>query len=128
MRALGGSEGALRTSREEVVRLTARLESLEAELRAAEGITESRRLALHKVREDHRQAVEKHGEAVRVLDAIMEELRRLRQEESEHRALAQRAWQRLGGLAGRLSADRCAELTGGSGFPPDTLAPGPRGR
>ncbi len=128
LRALGGSEGALRASREEVVRRTARLESLEAELRAAEEITASGRLALHEVREDHRRAVDRHGEAVRVLDAVMEELRRLRQEQSEHRLLAQRAWQSLGGLAGRLSADRCAELTGGSGFPLDTLTPGPRGR
>ncbi|EGJ73782.1 hypothetical protein STTU_0993 [Streptomyces sp. Tu6071] len=128
LRAWGSSEGALRASRAEVARLTERLESLQAELRAAEGITESSRLALQELREDHRRAVQRRGEAARSLDAVVEELRRLRQEQREHRALAQRAWQSLAGLAGRLSADRCAELTGGSGFPLDTLTPGPRGR
>ncbi|WP_237537105.1 hypothetical protein [Streptomyces sp. SID69] len=128
LRELGGREGALEAVRDDVDRFTGALRRLDEELTNAEEVTETHRLALEEVRETHRDAVEKHEEAVRVLDGVTGEVRRLREEQREHHVLAQRAWQSMAGLAGRLSADRCAELTGGSGFPLDTLTPGSRGR
>ncbi|WP_329306082.1 hypothetical protein OG322_04740 [Streptomyces sp. NBC_01260] len=125
VRALGAREEGERTARREVDRLTTEVGGLDHALANAKRVMDDNRQERDRARGRHRDAVARYETRDGERAQVEERLEALRGDQQAHAQQARDAWASMPGPAGRLSADRCAERTGGSGFP---LTSRPRGR